>query len=89
MGRITFTANLERFVACPPRGIGGASVREALEEVFADNPSLRSYLLDEHGRLRRHINIFINDRMVADRIRLSDAVGPEDEVYVFQALSGG
>ena len=89
MGRISFTANLERHVSCPTAEVRAATVREALDEVLADNPRLRPYLLDEHGRLRRHVNVFVNDRAVADRVGLSDRVAPEDEIYVFQALSGG
>ena len=53
------------------------------------DPLLRSYILDDQGRLRRHVNVFVAGRMVADRRSLSDAVGPEDEIYVLQALSGG
>lgn len=89
MGRIAFTSNLQRHVPCPPAGVRGATVREVLEHVFADNPLLRSYILDDQGRLRRHVNIFVNDNAVADRDRLTDAVGPDDDIYVFQALSGG
>ena len=43
----------------------------------------------ERGRLRKHVNCFVNDHPVQDRVALSDAVAPDDEVYVFQALSGG
>lgn len=89
MGTIRFTANLQRHVATPALEVAGATVREALDEAFARNPQLRSYLVDEHGRLRRHVNVFINDRPVADRIALSDALAAEDEIFVFQALSGG
>jgi molybdopterin converting factor small subunit len=89
MARISFTANLRRHLPCPPAHVGGATVRAALDEVFTDNPPLRSYLLDEHGRLRKHVSIYVNDRAIADRIGLTDPVGEEDEVFVFQALSGG
>jgi sulfur-carrier protein len=89
MARISFTANLRRHVPCPPARVQGGTVRAALEDVFAGNPKLRSYLLDEHGRLRRHVTIFVNDRAIADRIGLTDPVAEEDEVFVFQALSGG
>jgi len=89
MARVSFTANLQRHVACPPANVAGRTVREALDAVFAGNPQLRSYVVDEHGRLRKHVNCFVNDRPVRDRLTLSDPVGPEDEVYVFQALSGG
>ncbi len=89
MGRITFTSNLQRHVPSPPAHIEGKTVREVLDRVFADNPLLRSYILDDQGRVRRHVNIFLNDSAIADRDRLTDAVGPDDDIYVFQALSGG
>ena len=89
MARIDFTPNLRRHLACPATEASGATLREALEEVFAAHPRLRAYLLDEHGRLRKHVTIFINGRTIADRVALTDALAPEDEVFVFQALSGG
>lgn len=89
MGEVVFTANLRRHVACPPARIDAGSVRQVLDGVFAANPPLRAYVLDEQGRLRRHVNVYINDRPVADRVGLSDHVGPTDDVFVFQALSGG
>lgn len=89
MGRISFTANLQRHLPCPTLSVQGDTVREALEHVFAQNPPLRSYLLDDQGQLRRHVNVFINERAVTDRVGLSDPITPQDELYVFQALSGG
>ena len=89
MTQVSFTENLRRHIDCPPLSVSGATVRDVLDAVFADNPMLKSYILDDQGRVRRHVNVFINGGMVADRLRLSDPVGPRDEVFVFQALSGG
>jgi molybdopterin synthase sulfur carrier subunit len=89
MAQVVFTPNLQRHVSCPPAAADAASVREALDIVFTANPQLRSYVVDEQGRLRKHINVYVNDRMVNDRIALSDAVAANDEIFVFQALSGG
>jgi molybdopterin converting factor small subunit len=89
MGRITFTANLQRHLPAPEVSFTGGTVRAALDEVFAANPRLRSYIVDEQGRLRQHVNVFINDRPVEDRSGLSDPLSETDEVYVLQALSGG
>lgn len=89
MAQVSFTGNLKRHLACPPATVRAATVREALEAVFATNPPLRSYILDDQGALRRHVNVFVNDRMIGDRQRLSDAVADQDEIYVLQALSGG
>lgn len=89
MPRVAFTANLQRHLPCPPERVSGETVQAVLESVFRANPRLRSYLLDDQGRLRRHVVVYVNDRPVADRARLSDAVAESDEVFVFQALSGG
>ena len=89
MPRVTFTANLQRHLDCPSLEVGPGSVDQVLAAVFAQRPVLRSYIVDDQGRLRRHVNVFINSAMIADRDGLSDAVGGSDEVFVFQALSGG
>ena len=89
MARVSFTENLRRHVPCPPVEAPGSTVRELLDAVFETNPQLRSYLLDDQGRLRKHVNVFVNDLPAADRNFLSDPVGEGDQVFVFQALSGG
>lgn len=89
MPRVTFTANLQRHLDVPSLNVGGARVGEVLAAVFEQRPLLRSYIVDDQGRLRRHVNVFVNSAMIADREGLSDAVQPDDEVFVFQALSGG
>jgi molybdopterin synthase sulfur carrier subunit len=67
----------------------GGTVQAVLEAVFGENPKLRSYILDDQDRLRQHVHIYINNERVADTIKLSDKIGAEDELFVFQALSGG
>lgn len=89
MVEIAFTDNLLRHLPCPPTRAGGKTVRAVMEAVFAQNPPLRSYIVDDQGRLRRHVNIFVNDAMVSDRSGLTDPVAENDRVFVFQALSGG
>ncbi len=87
--RVTFTANLQRHLESPPSEVAGSTVREALEAVFARNPRLRGYLLDDQGALRRHVVVFVGGEPVIDRERLSDRVSKEAEISVLQALSGG
>jgi len=89
MPSVTFTQNLKRHLSAPPRQVEGNTVREALNAVFGDHPALRSYILDDQGRLRQHIVIFIDGEMIHDRMKLSDAVGPQSDLFVIQALSGG
>ncbi len=89
MPQVAFTKNLQRHVACPTVDVGGTSVREALDQVFAQNPQARSYVLDDQGGLRKHMAIFINGKQISDRRTLSDPVAADDEIYIMQALSGG
>ena len=67
----------------------GRTVAEVLERVFSSNPRARGYILDDQGMLRKHVTVFVDGRMVADRERLTDPVAPGGEIYIMQALSGG
>jgi molybdopterin converting factor small subunit len=89
MARVTFTANLARHLSCPPAEAPGETVREVLDQIFAENQAARSYVLDDQAALRKHMAIFVNGNQIRDRVRLSDPVPSNGEIYVLQALSGG
>jgi hypothetical protein len=89
MPQVTFTPNLRRHLDMPPMNVGGETVAAVFEQVFAAQPELRGYLLDDQGRLRRHVAVFVDGRRVKDPHRLGDAVSADSEVCVVQALSGG
>jgi molybdopterin converting factor small subunit len=86
---VVFTANLKRHVEAPPSDVSGATVRAVLDAVFARNPRLRGYVLDDQGALRHHMIVFVDGEQVVDRVHLSDPVRATGEIYVMQALSGG
>lgn len=85
MPRVSFTANLRRHLRCPEQTVPGSTVRAVLEQAFAVEPKLRSYILDDQDRVRKHVVVYVN----GDRVGLCDPVNEADEVFVFQALSGG
>lgn len=89
MPTVSFTSALERFLAAPPAEVSGGTVGEALAAAFEAHPKLRGYVLDDQGALRRHVAVYVNGATVRDREKLLDPVGPDDEIYVFQALTGG
>jgi len=89
MAHVVFTPNLERHTSCPSAQAGGKTVGAVLDRVFRENPGLKSYVLDDQGRLRQHVVVFVNGQMIEDRLGLSDSVGDSDELFVMQALSGG
>jgi sulfur-carrier protein len=89
MPTVSFTSALRRFLDAPPAEVAGSTVGEALAAVFAERPALRGYVLDDQGAVRRHVAVYVNGLALHDRERLTDAVGPRDDIYVFQALTGG
>lgn len=89
MARVTFTPNLRRHLSTPEAVVSGATVREALLAVFREHPALRGYVLDDQGRLRQHVVVFVDGEQVRDRAGLGDPIGPSSELFVLQALSGG
>jgi hypothetical protein len=67
----------------------GTTLRESLDDVFATHPTLRGYILDDHGALRHHVAIFVDGVAVRDKASLDVALTPQSEIYLLQALSGG
>jgi sulfur-carrier protein len=63
---------------------------ETLDALFGELdrqfPGIRFRVVDEQGRLRRHMKVFVNDEAARE---LSTPLAPTDEVTIMQALSGG
>lgn len=90
MPQVNFTYALKRFYpSLEPQHISANSVAEVVTKLNKDYPGLKDYLVDEQGRLRKHVNIFIGNKLIRDKQALSDPVGDNDEVFIMQALSGG
>ena len=66
-----------------------SSVSEIVKGLDQKYPGLKDYLVDEQGRLRQHVNIFIGDKLIKDKEKLTDHVTDTDEIFIMQALSGG
>lgn len=65
--------------------VDGRDLGEVLENLFRREPGLRNHLLDEQGRIRPHVLMFVD----ANRADIDTPVGPRSEVQVLQAVSGG
>ena len=65
--------------------LDGASVADLLRALERSQPALAGWILDERGRIRRHINVFVN----GEQEREDSAVGTGDEVEIIPAISGG
>ena len=75
-----YTDGAARVEAC------GATLDALLVDLDRRHPGIRFRMVDEQGRTRPHMRIFVNGCSVFD---LSRPLAPGDEVFIVQALSGG
>ena len=64
----------------------GSTLADLLADLDRSYPGLRFRIINEQDRIREHIKIFINREQAFD---LASSLGPEDEVSILCALSGG
>jgi hypothetical protein len=87
MARVLIPESLARLFPGAPRKLSaaGESVLDCIDVLNREWPGMRDRLLDGTPAIRRHIVIFVNGQ----RARLDDPVGPDDEILVMPAMSGG
>jgi molybdopterin converting factor small subunit len=64
----------------------GTTLAELLFDLDRRYPGIRFRMIDEQDCVRTHMRVFVNQVVVAS---LDVPLGPDDEVHIFQALSGG
>lgn len=89
MAKLVFPINLARKIECPTAEFPATTVAALFESYFKRFPGVRHYVLDDQGAVRHHVVVLVDGLRLQDRSALSDGVGPDSEVCVFQALSGG
>lgn len=65
--------------------VAGATVGEVLRALERENPAVAGWIVDERGRIRRHINVFVG----GERADSETVVAAGDRVEVIPAISGG
>ena len=69
--------------------IAAASVREALAALERDHDALYRSVCDETGKVRRHVNLFVNASHIRELRGLDSALAPGDVLTILPAVSGG
>ena len=64
-------------------------LRGVLEELERSEPRLHRAICDETGRVRRHVNLFVNELHMSERRGLDTILVSGDIVTILPAVSGG
>ena len=66
-----------------------ATVRAALEHLEARHSPLHRNICDETGKVRRHLNVFVNLDNIRDLAGLDTPLAAGDVVTILTSVSGG
>ncbi len=69
--------------------LSASTVRVALEQLEQRHASLYRNVCDETGKVRRHLNIFVNSDHMRDLDGVDTALAAGDVVTILPAVSGG
>ena len=69
--------------------LSGGTVREVVDALMAQYPSLKSQLLTAEGELNRFVNVYVNGQDVRYLDGLSTPLGDADELRLLPAMAGG
>ena len=68
---------------------GAATLVELLDKLEANHPGIRARVLDDDGKLRRFVNVFVADEDVRFMSGLDTAVTEGQVVSIIPAVAGG
>lgn len=69
--------------------VRAATVGDALEELTGLNADLRRHLLDDEGRLRRFVNVFVNEDDIRALAGPATPLADGDEILLVPTIAGG
>ena len=81
---------LQRFTNDQPEvHLNATSVAELVTALETEYPGIQARLCDDSGRLRRFVNVYVNDEDIRFQQNEETALKDGDEVSIIPAIAGG
>jgi sulfur-carrier protein len=88
--RVRLPSALQALAGGRAQALGkGRTVGEVLRALGRDHPGLGERLVDEAGRQRRYLSLFLNEEDVRHLAGLDTPVHDGDELTIVPAIAGG
>ena len=67
----------------------GKSVLEIIEDIEHNHPGVKDRICEANGRVRRFVNIFVNEEDIRFLQNLETPIKESDEISIIPAIAGG
>ena len=85
MATVTLRSPLKQRAGADTIEIDGDTVGAVVAGLEREVPALAGWVTDETGKVRRHVNLFLN----GEQVGADAAVTPTDRIDIIHAITGG
>jgi molybdopterin synthase sulfur carrier subunit len=90
MSSVFIPSPLRRYTAGQSKvQVSGGTISELIENLERQYPGVKSRLCDESGRIKRYVNVFVNDEEIRALQGANTRLADKDEISIVPAMAGG
>ena len=90
MATVRFPAVMKYYVNNQTEfSVPASTVKEVVDRVIEQYPSIKFHLVDSEGTLRKHFNVFVNGTHIRDVQGMDTRLNEEDKVILMASAAGG
>lgn len=69
--------------------VTGSTVSQAITDLTTQYPTIRTHIVDNQGKLRRYVNLFVNQENINNLDGLDTSIEESDKIILMPSISGG
>ena len=90
MATVRFPAVMKYYVNNQTEfSVSASTVKEVVDRVIEQYPSIKFHLVDSEGTLRKHFNVFVNGTYIRDLQGMDTRLNEEDKIILMASAAGG
>jgi len=69
--------------------VTGSTVSQAITDLTTQYPTIKTHIVDNQGKLRRYVNLFVNQENINNLDGLDTSIEESDKIILMPSISGG